>query len=108
MERRNDMATTSTALVPLGGRDYLMKIAEPNQELCKIAQLPTFPPNKITAILKRRTEMDATELAVFTRTFIVHHGKLETPLLKEVKRRFSILDRSKQVDGTYLTIDGAR
>ena len=102
------MATTSTALVPLGGRDYLMKIAEPNQELCKIAQLPTFPPNEITAILKRRTEMDATELAVFTRTFIVHHGKLETPLLKEVKRRFSILDRSKQVDGTYLTIDGAR
>jgi hypothetical protein len=108
MERRDDMATTSTALVPLGDRDYLMKIAEPNQELCKIAQLPTFPPNKITAILKRRTEMDATELAVFTRTFIVHHGKLETPLLKEVKRRFSILDRSKQVDGTYLTIDGAR
>jgi hypothetical protein len=26
MERRNDMATTSTALVPLGGRDYIAKM----------------------------------------------------------------------------------
>jgi hypothetical protein len=58
--RRDDMSTTSTALVPLGDRDYLMKIAEPNQELCKIAQLSPFPPNEITAILNRRTEMDAT------------------------------------------------
>ena len=29
------------------------------------------------------------------------------PLLKEVKRRFKILPREKQVDGTYLEIDGA-
>ena len=92
------MAMTSTAIT----------VAEPYQELCKIAQLPLLPPNKITAILNRRTEMAATELAVFTRTFIVQHGKLERPFLTEVKRRFSILDRSKQVDGTYLTIDGAR
>jgi hypothetical protein len=30
MERRNDMATTSIALVPLGDRDYLMKIIDRN------------------------------------------------------------------------------
>jgi len=81
-----------------------------------VSQVSPFPPDEITAMVKQRTTVDANELCVYTRTLIqakmrdvfVAETKmlLARPLLKEVKRRFKILPREKQVDGTYLAIDG--
>jgi len=58
-----------------------------------------------------RETVDATELAVYIRKSIAHVKKtfkLTKPLAIELKRRFDNLDRTKQVDGTYLKIDGAK
>lgn len=63
------------------------------------------------AMIADRETVDATELAVYVRKSIVHVKKtfkLTKPLAIELKRRFDNLDRTKQVDGTYLKIDGAR
>jgi hypothetical protein len=75
-----------------------------------VSQVPPFSPDQITAMVKQRTTVDATELASYTRTLIgtkMRDVFVARPLLKEVKRRFKILPREKQVDGTYLEIDGA-
>jgi hypothetical protein len=63
------------------------------------------------AMIADRETVDATELAVYIRKSIVHVKKtfkLTKPLAIELKRRFDNLDRTKQVDGTYLKIDGAK
>jgi len=75
-----------------------------------VSQVSPFSPDEITAMVKQRTTVDATELASYTRTLIgtkMRDVLVARPLLKEVKRRFKILPREKQVDGTYLEIDGA-
>ena len=74
-----------------------------------VSQVSPFSPDQITAMVKQRTTVDATELASYTRTLIgtkMRDVLVARPLLKEVKRRFKILPREKQVDGTYLEIDG--
>jgi hypothetical protein len=63
------------------------------------------------AMIADRETVDATELAVYVRKSIVQVKKtfkLTKPLAIELKRRFDNLDRTKQVDGTYLNIDGAK
>jgi len=63
------------------------------------------------AMIADRETVDATELAVYIRKSIVDVKKtfkLTKPLAIELKRRFDNLDRTKQVDGTYLKIDGAK
>ena len=63
------------------------------------------------AMIADRWTVDATELAVYVRKSIVDVKKtfrLTKPLAIELKRRFENLDRTKQVDGTYLKIDGAK
>jgi MgsA AAA+ ATPase C terminal len=87
-------------------------VAEPSQELCQMAQLSPFSLDQVAAMVKRREALPADELASYTRTFIHHHKnglyKVSPSLLKEVKRRFTILNRKMKVDGTYREIDGAR
>jgi hypothetical protein len=64
----------------------------------------------ITAMVKQRHDVDATELAIYTRNFIstkMRDVLVARPLLVEVKRRFKNLPREKQVNGLYLEIDGA-
>jgi hypothetical protein len=57
------------------------------------------------------TAVDATELAVYVRKSILDvkniFGSMR-PFAIELKRRFDDLDRTKQADGSYLKIDGAR
>jgi len=63
------------------------------------------------AMIADRETVDATELAVYVRKSIVHVKKtfkLTKPLAIELQRRFKNLDRTKQVDGTYHKIDGAK
>ncbi len=63
------------------------------------------------AMIADRRTVDATELAVYVRKSIGHVKKtfrLTHTLAQELKRRFDNLPRKKQVDGTFLKIDGAR
>lgn len=87
-------------------------MAEPNQELCKFAQLPPFSPDQAEEMVKIRKDLPPDLLAVFTRNLIGHYGKglykISRPFLQEVKRCFTNLDRTKQDNDTYREIDGAR
>ena len=74
------------------------------RDLCNVAQVS----NDATALMiKDRTHVDSTELAVYLRT-VIGQCRLSQPLALELQRRFKNLDRKKQVDSTYLEIDGAR
>jgi hypothetical protein len=79
-------------------------LALAKRDLCNIAQVS----NDSTALMiKDHTEVDSTELAVYLRT-VIGQFRISQPLAVELCRRFENLDRKKQVNGTYLEIDGAR
>jgi hypothetical protein len=82
----------------------MTKTAFARRDLCNIAQVS----NDSTALMiKDRTTVDATDLAIYLRT-LIGQFRISQPLAIELSRRFVNLDRKKQVDGTYLMIDGAR
>jgi hypothetical protein len=64
--------------------------------------------NGSTALMIRdRETVDATALAVYLRT-VIGQFRISQPLAIELCRRFENLPRKRQVNGTYLEIDGAR
>jgi hypothetical protein len=87
-------------------------IVKVEKDLCNGAQVSPFSPTDAASMVKRRVDLEPNELAIFTRNLIQHHStglfSMSRMLLKEVKRRFKILDRTMKVDGTYREIDGAR
>jgi hypothetical protein len=75
-----------------------------DRDLCNFAQVSN---DATAAMIRDRSLVDDTELAVYLRT-VIGLCRITKPLALELTRRFENLDRHKQVDGEYLTIDGAR
>ena len=78
-------------------------VAEPNQELCKVAQLSTI----VQAVVRDCKTIEPTQLAIFTRNLVHHSSTASEPLLRQVKHNFEVLPR-KKVDGKYPEVDGAK
>lgn len=97
--------TDSLAAQPLVA-EYVNDCTETGKtESC--AQIAQVSNGNTAAMIRDRETVDATALAVYLRT-VIGQFRISQPLAIELSRRFENLDRKRQVNGTYLEIDGAR